>query len=83
MKFNDGKLRPGQRVALGVIQQRVERGEKATAIVLPCRYGKSDVIRLAALKMWDEGIASGSIALSPNTVLRAQPSGACGSRPWQ
>lgn len=65
-------LRRRQRSAIDLIEQRVKRGEATTAIVLPCRYGKSDVIRLAAVKSWATGIACTSLALSPGENLRDQ-----------
>lgn len=72
MEFNQDALRAGQRQAIQMIEQRVRRGEKTTAIVLPCRYGKSDTARLAMLKLWDEGVSGVGLALSPNTTLRGQ-----------
>jgi Type III restriction enzyme, res subunit/HNH endonuclease len=65
-------LRNRQRTAIEVIEQRVRRGETTTAIVLPCRYGKSDVIRLTAVKLWATGMACTSLALSPGKNLRDQ-----------
>jgi len=65
-------LRKRQRSAIDLVEQRTKRGEKTTAIVLPCRYGKSDVIRLAAVKLWALGIACTSLALSPGENLRDQ-----------
>jgi hypothetical protein len=66
------ELRPGQKRAIDLIQQRVVRGEATTAIVLPCRYGKSDVIRLASLGVWARGEAVTSLGLSPGENLRQQ-----------
>jgi hypothetical protein len=65
-------LRKRQRSAIDLIEQRVNRGEETTAIVLPCRYGKSDVIRLASVKLWALGVACTSLALSPGENLRDQ-----------
>lgn len=65
-------LRKRQRQAIDLIEQRVRRDEKTTAIVLPCRYGKSDVIRLTAVKLWAQGMACTSLALSPGENLRDQ-----------
>ena len=65
-------LRKRQRSAIELIEQRVKRSEGTTAIVLPCRYGKSDVIRLTAVKLWALGIACTSLALSPGENLRDQ-----------
>ena len=65
-------LRRRQQQAIELTERRVERGEKTTAIVLPCRYGKSDVIRLTAVKLWALGTACTSLALSPGENLRDQ-----------
>lgn len=66
------ELRPGQRTALNTILDRLRSKEPKTAIVLPTRYGKSDVIRLAAIMARNERVASASIALSPSEMLRNQ-----------
>lgn len=72
MKFDEAALRPGQREALHTIETRLALGEKTTAVILPCRYGKSDVIRVAALKMRSEGRSAVTLAVSPNVILRRQ-----------
>jgi hypothetical protein len=66
------RLRPGQQGALDVILSRIKARESRTAIVQPTRYGKSDLIRLAAVLSKREGSSAGSIALSPNLLLRDQ-----------
>jgi superfamily II DNA or RNA helicase len=66
------RLRPGQRDALRVILQRIAEDEAYTAIVLPTRYGKSDVIRLGGLVLARAGVLALAFALSPNTYLRSQ-----------
>lgn len=55
-----------------MIRQRVERDEEYTAIVIPTRYGKSDIARVASLLLKDEGLVSCTLALSPNTALMEQ-----------
>lgn len=67
-----GTLRDGQEEAIQVIKQRIKQQEPYTAIVLPTRYGKSDVIRLSSYLLKEYGLISTTIALSPNTVLRDQ-----------
>jgi superfamily II DNA helicase RecQ len=47
--------RPGQRGALRTILTRITAGEQSTSIILPTGYGKSDVMRLAAIQLYDEG----------------------------
>ena len=67
------RLRKGQREAIEMIEARVARsGADTTAIVLPCRYGKSDVIRLASTSLWATGQACAALALSPGEILRDQ-----------
>jgi superfamily II DNA or RNA helicase len=66
-------LRKGQREAIEMIEARVGRsGTDTTAIVLPCRYGKSDVIRLTSTRLWASGRACAALALSPGEILRDQ-----------
>lgn len=65
-------LRKGQRDAIETVESRVGRRTDTTAIVLPCRYGKSDVIRLAAVKLWADGKVCTSLGLSPGEILRDQ-----------
>lgn len=67
------QLRKGQREAIEMIELRVGRtGTDTTAIVLPCRYGKSDVIRLVSTRLWATGKACAALALSPGEILRDQ-----------
>lgn len=64
--------RPGQRRAIQAIRERVAVGETHTSVVLPTRYGKSDVIRISALQLYADNAACGSIVLSPGGDLRSQ-----------
>ena len=70
--INTAKLREGQRGAFNQIVDRCWRGERYTAIVLPTRYGKTDVARVSTLHMWKEGIVSGALIVEPNTGLVSQ-----------
>jgi superfamily II DNA or RNA helicase len=64
--------RPGQRRAISTVVERVRNGENTTSIVLPTRYGKSDVARLASgILVWS-GDISGAMALEPNVLMRQQ-----------
>jgi hypothetical protein len=65
-------MRPGQRDAIEMIGDRIQRDERHSAIVLPTRYGKSDVIRIAALALRAEGLICCTLGLSPNVTLRDQ-----------
>lgn len=64
--------RPGQRAAINTILERVRSGQRTTSIVLPTRYGKSDVMRLATAILHWTGDICGAIALEPNTLMRGQ-----------
>lgn len=64
--------RPGQKAALDTILSRFERGERYTAVVLPTRYGKSDVIRAATLVGVERNLIACSLVLSPTGVLVKQ-----------
>lgn len=70
--MDKSKLRPGQRAALDIIIERVTTGHPYTTIVLPTRYGKSDVMRLAAIELQKEGAIYTTLILSPNRILRNQ-----------
>lgn len=65
-------LRPGQHRAVNMVAERLRRGERNTAIILPTRYGKSDVARVAALLLYETGEVGCTLALSPNVVLMEQ-----------
>lgn len=66
------KPRPGQQAALDTILSRFARGERYTAVVLPTRYGKSDVIRTATLLGVELNLIACSLVLSPNGFLVKQ-----------
>ena len=70
--FDYGKLRPGQRGAIIEIVTRRRNGESFTAVVLPTRYGKSDVARLSALQMIDTGMVSNALIIVPARNLVEQ-----------
>jgi superfamily II DNA or RNA helicase len=72
-KFSDvSGMRIGQRGALNCIISRIRNGEKKTAIVLPTRYGKSDVIRLSAYELYYQGLVSTSVVMVPSAFLYNQ-----------
>jgi superfamily II DNA or RNA helicase len=66
------RLRPGQLSALDVCIDRLAEGESHTAIVLPTRYGKSDLMRLIAHEATAQHFISGAIAFSPYESLTKQ-----------
>jgi superfamily II DNA or RNA helicase len=65
-------LRPGQRQAVDTICDRVRQKLSHTACVLPMRYGKSDVIRVAGLGLWRDRLVSHVLVITPSEVLRDQ-----------
>ncbi|MPZ13961.1 MAG: hypothetical protein GEU73_05990 [Chloroflexi bacterium] len=69
-------LREGQQKAIEIAIARYRASEPYTALVLPTRYGKSDVMRLVAVTLWQDGFMPCALALSPNVVLAAQLSNA-------
>lgn len=68
----DETPRPGQKAALDTIIARFARGESYTAIVLPTRYGKSDVIRIATLVAVEQRLIACSLVMSPTGFLVKQ-----------
>ncbi len=70
--MNLSNMRPGQLKAIDVIFDRFVLGEKLTSIILPTRYGKSDVIFCAMAKLFSEGKICGSLVLSPTEFLAEQ-----------
>lgn len=65
-------FRPGQRQATDTIVDRIRRGCKHTAIVLPTRYGKTDVMRVAGLWLWRDKLVSRAMIMAPDKILRDQ-----------
>ena len=68
-------FRPGQRAAYLKIVDRIRQGGKEnqyTAVVLPTRYGKTDVMRASGLTLYREGIVSNILVIAPETILRDQ-----------
>jgi hypothetical protein len=72
LHFNWEILRIGQIGAIRVIELRAKAGERFTAIVLPTRYGKSDVMRISAMLLWYAGTTGPALVLSPGEYLRNQ-----------
>ncbi len=66
-------MRPGQRAAIQVIWDIVRTRRKSSAtIVLPTRYGKSDVIRASAVGLMADNLASRAVILEPGSNLVTQ-----------
>lgn len=70
--ISTSRLRPGQRQAVDTIIDRIREKKSHTAIVLPTRYGKTDVMRVSGLTLWRDRLVSCALVVEPNTVLRGQ-----------
>lgn len=79
VSINMGPMRPGQRAAVQEIwtirrtglNSRGEERNSAT-IVLPTRYGKTDVIRASAVGLMVDNLASRAVILEPASNLVSQ-----------
>lgn len=65
-------FRIGQRRAYQIIVRRIREGHQYTAIVLPTRYGKTDVMRIAGLRLWRDKLVSRTTIMAPDKILRDQ-----------
>ena len=66
-------MRPGQRAAIQKIWDIIRTRRKPTAtIVLPTRYGKSDVIRASAVGLMADNLVSRAVILEPASNLVTQ-----------
>ena len=67
--FQPGRLRKGQQEAVRTVISRVTDGQTHTSIVLPTRYGKSDVIRVAGAMLIKNRVTTRCIILEPAIYL--------------
>ncbi len=67
--FKPDKLRIGQQRAVSTILECVTAGQTHTSIVLPTRYGKSDVIRVAGAMLLKNRVTTRCLILEPATYL--------------
>ena len=73
INLNTPPMRPGQRAAIQVIWDIVRtRRKQGATIVLPTRYGKSDVIRASAVGLMADNLASRAVILEPASNLVSQ-----------
>jgi len=70
--MNKSRYRLGQFEAHNIIIKRVVDILKWISVVLPCRYGKTDVIWLTILELYRSTRISCALVLSPNEFLRDQ-----------
>lgn len=71
-EISEEAFRVGQRNAYLTIIDRVRRGERYTAVVLPTRYGKTDVMRVVGLRLLRDGLVSQFMIMAPDKILRDQ-----------
>lgn len=65
-------FRIGQKGAFNCIVEKVMDHSPTISIVLPTRYGKSDVIRASAIELIERGVAEGVLIAAPCKFLRDQ-----------
>ena len=65
-------FRIGQKGAFNCIVEKVMDHAQTVSIVLPTRYGKSDVIRSTAIELIERGVADGCLIAAPCKFLRNQ-----------
>src|SRR5262249_45373309 len=70
--MNLRNYRPGQAGGHEVGIKRFLTGEQFTGIILPTRYGKTDVIRNISWELFTGKQACISLVIEPNEVLRDQ-----------
>ena len=71
-EINTSAMRPGQRQAVDTIVDRIRHKHSHTAVVLPTRYGKTDVMRVSGLFLLRDRMVSQALMVEPNQVLRDQ-----------
>ena len=72
MRIDLEPMRPGVRSSIRTLWQNVRDGKPSTGIVLPTRYGKSDVIKMGGLGLLLNSLASYIVILEPATILAQQ-----------
>ena len=72
LSMNLDAFRPGQRGAYDTIVEGIRSGKDSLGIVLPPRYGKSDVMRMSAIRLIKDRIISRAFLITPNSILTAQ-----------
>jgi superfamily II DNA or RNA helicase len=71
-KYRIERMRYGQQGSMLTILELVSAGQRFISVVLPTRYGKSDVIRMSAFELHDLELIGAAMVLSPNNFLRNQ-----------
>ena len=66
------RMRRGQAEGIQVVRERFLLGERSSALIIPTRYGKTDMMRVIAMGLEADGAVCVSLMLSPNELLRDQ-----------
>lgn len=78
--LNWDAFRPGQEKAVETATHKFQVGDQWVSIVLPTRYGKTDVARCVAYYLWKKGAIDAAIMLEPSRPIVEQ---ACDKDDWQ
>lgn len=78
--LNWDAFRKGQREAVRTAVEAYRKGEQWAAIVLPTRYGKTDVSRCVAYYLWKKGRIDAAIMLEPSRPIVEQ---VCDASNWE
>ena len=65
-------FRGGQLGAIDTVSDLIKVGKKTGSVVIPPRYGKTDVSRALAYELYHDGVVATTIHLSPATYLANQ-----------
>lgn len=65
-------FRVGQKGAFNCIIENILQGNKIISVILPTRYGKSDLIRSASIELKERKFAATSFLITPSKFLRNQ-----------
>jgi head-tail adaptor len=70
--FKNDPKRPRIGQSVAAILANIAIGKATTAIIVPPRYGKSNIIRCAAIESTETGLSSCNVVLAPWRALRSQ-----------
>jgi len=71
-KMNLSSFRTGQTQCFARAMECIETRASKSSFMLPTRYGKSDVMRMVAIRSAMDGLACGTIIASPSATLKKQ-----------
>jgi superfamily II DNA or RNA helicase len=70
--LNWDAFRPGQEEAVGTATHKFQTGSQWVSIVLPTRYGKTDVARCVSYSLWKKGRIDAVLMLEPSRPIVEQ-----------